>query len=94
MQIVTEVDVQKDGSIRIDPSIWEEIGLLGKKARCIFTGNAIILTPQKQNGGPAIVELMRSRLIHKVSHKQAQQALSGIKGSLAQTTIEDREERC
>jgi len=94
MQIVTEVDVQKDGWIRIDPSIWHELGLLGKKARCIFTGNAIILTSQEQNGDLSIVQLMRSRLTHKVSHKQAQQALAGIKGSLSQTTIEDREERC
>ena len=94
MQIVTEVDVQRDGSIRIDPSIWKEAGLLGKKARCIFTGYEIILTPGEEKTCPSTVELMRGRLMHKVSHKQAQQALSNIQGSLAQTIIEDREERC
>ena len=85
MQIVTEVDVQKDGSVRIDPSIWERIGLLGKKARCVFTGYEIILTPEEEKTRPSIVELMRDRLVNKVSHRQAQQALSGIKGSLAQS---------
>lgn len=89
MQIVTEVDVQKDGSIRIDPSIWERIGLLGKKARCIFRGYEIILTPDEEKTPPSIAELMKGRLMHEISHKQAQQALSGIKGSLAQSIIED-----
>ena len=93
MRIVTEVKIQKDGTTRIDPSIWEKMGLLGKKARCIFTGDEVILMPLGMDGNASLLSFMKGSLHHKVSHKQAQRALSSIKGSLAQAVIDDRRDR-
>ncbi len=93
MKMVTEIKIQKDGTTRIDPSIWEKMGLLGKKARCIFTGDEVILTPLGMEEDSFLLNFMKGHLHEKVSHKQAQKALSSIKGSLAQAIIDDRRDR-
>lgn len=93
MREITEVNIQEDGWVRIDPAILEKIGILGGKARCIFTGYSIILMPYDEERPSLIIDFMRKHLSSPVSHEQAQKALSSIKGSLSQAIIEDREER-
>lgn len=94
MKNATIINIKQDGWIRIEPSILKNAGIRHGKAVCIFGDAELSIIPLQKNSTHWISNLLKKYPAkRKISLEDVQQVLSGIKGSLSEVIIENRNER-